>query len=76
MENGVIVISNARPERWCIDIRAGNTPSVVCFFSDRSQCWVGMLDAATVDTLPDLLRKAEKVMKSARIMNTKIDVNL
>ena len=76
MDSNVIAIDSARPDRWQIDIRAGNAPSVVCFFSERSQCWVGMLDAASVDTLPEVLRKAKKVMKSARMTNTRINVKL
>lgn len=74
MESNVIPLDSARPERWCIDVRKKNTPSVTCFYQERGQCWVGMVDASSMEELPEVLKTARNAMNTARVLNQRVEV--
>ncbi len=76
MENTVIPINSARPERWRIDVSRANQPSVDCFYSRDSQCWVGVVSAQSMETLSAMLSCARNAMRSARERNTRVEVTL
>ncbi|MCI9366851.1 MAG: hypothetical protein HFF19_01015 [Oscillospiraceae bacterium] len=74
MEGNVILLNSARPERWCIDVRKKNTPSVTCFYQERGQCWVGMVDVSSMEELPEVLKTARNAMNTARVLNQRVEV--
>lgn len=74
MANNVIALNSVRTERWLLTVNAKAVPFILCFYNENKQCWVGAVDARTVDEMMELLGRARGVMRSARAQNRRIEV--
>lgn len=74
MKSNIIALNGIRPERWAIGVGLPGDNVISCFYSESSQCWAGLVYVDSMDKLPTVLDEAKRVMRTARLQNTQVEV--
>lgn len=74
MKDNVVLLSAARPECWHITAYASDKPFIFCGYSEDRQHWSGLVEASSIDQIPELLEKAKRAMQTAREQNREVRI--